>query len=285
MIPPGEASGTAPAAHALEERGFAPIAAVITLGSGIRSPWREEHAAVVPATDVPGWPVPAVPGHGTDLALVRVGAENLLVMEGRRHYYEARSYEGVVFPIQVAAALGARLAVLTNSAGSLRPGLGPGDLVLVAGHLLLQSALLDQSGFVPSARTDVYWWEGGATLLETAARSRIAVTEGVLACVSGPTYETAAEVGMLRRLGADVASMSLAPEAVCAARLGMDVIGLSLVTNTAGAVDGEDRGHEAVTAAADRMQPDVDRLLGEALPGLLALPTEGEGGRSRGMDR
>jgi len=252
------------------------LAALVTLGSGHASPWRDQTQINVPYAQLPGWSVPGVPGHHGNLGLVRLGAMNLLVMEGRHHYYEARSYQGVVFPLHVAGALGVRLVVLTNSAGSLRPDLEPGEIVLTAGHLFLQGTI--QPGCdspVQKIRSGVYWEEGRALMAASARRAGIGVREGVLACVGGPSYETVAESAMLRGLGADVVSMSLAPEALAASSMGLKVVGLSIVTNTAPGVTGSVPDHDTVVATAARAQPHLDVLLREAVPPLLALLHQG----------
>jgi purine-nucleoside phosphorylase len=193
-------------------------------------------------------------------------------MEGRHHYYEARSYSGILNPLRAAAALGVRLAVLTNSAGAIRPTLKPGDLVLISDHLLVQGLELPAllQGIWPDTERAGYWEEGRRVMLEAARRTGVSLEEGTLACLTGPTYETRSEVEMTRRWGADIAAMSLAPEALAAQALGMRVVGLSMVTNRVGAADREPTEHREVVATARRFQPSIDRLLREAVPRLSA---------------
>lgn len=266
----------ASALEALAGVGIEDAVALVTLGSGHASPWRGQAQVTVPYAELPGWSVPGVPGHHGNLGLVRLGAMNLLVMEGRHHYYEARSYEGVVFPLRVASALGVRLAVLTNSAGSLRPDLEPGEIVLTAGHLFLQGAI--KPGYDSperNIRSGVYWEEGRTLMVASARRAGIGVREGVLACVGGPSYETVAEGAMLKGFGADVVSMSLAPEALAASSMGLKVVGLSIVTNVAPGVAASVPDHDAVVATAALAQPHLDTLLREAVPPLIALLDQG----------
>jgi len=243
---------------------------LVTLGSGQSNPWVEEVIVEVDYGLLPGWRAPAVEGHGGKLSLVRVGGENVLVMAGRHHYYEARSYEGVIAPLSVSRALGVRKVVLTNSVGALRKGMRPGDLVLLSDHLFLQGPRMGRllQGSWPRGVRPGYWEEGGAVVKEAAGRLGIRVTEGVLLCVSGPMYETRAEAEMARRIGADVVAMSLAPEALAAWALGCRVVGLSLVTNMIGEEGHTGLHHKEIITAAARFQPYLAILLREAVPEL-----------------
>lgn len=261
-----------PALDALGRVGIDSADMLITLGSGHSSPWPAETEASLSYDQIPGWIAPSVPGHGGKLSLVRVGTEKILVMEGRHHYYEARSYSGILNPLRAARALGTRLALLTSSAGAIRPNLNPGDLVLISGHLLLHGFELPAS--IQDAWSDAgragYWEEGRRVMLEAARRTGVNLEEGTLICLTGPTYETRSEAEMARRWGADVAAMSLAPEALAAQALGMHVVGLSLVTNRVGAAAREPTEHREVLATARRFQPSIDRVLREAVPRLAA---------------
>lgn len=267
-----------PALEVLEKAGIREADILVTLGSGHSSPWTAQTRVELAYGQLPGWSPPGVPGHHGKLSLARVGAENLLVMEGRHHYYEARSYRGVRYPIVVARALGVRLVVLTNSAGAVRADLRPGELVLIAGHLLLQGAGSPLPPEMGADRTDreCYWEAGRDAIRRAAVRNGIALREGVLFCASGPSYETVSEVAMARALGADIAAMSLAPEAVAAHTIGMRAIGISLVTNAVARAAGEPVKHSEVVAAARRSQPMLDRLLRMAIPLLSVALSEEE---------
>jgi len=261
------------ALEALRTVGIEEADLLVTLGSGQANPWEDEVEVGVTYQELPGWYAPGVAGHGGKLSLVRVGPENVLVMAGRHHYYEARSYEAVITPLRVSHALGVRRALLINSVGALRSRLRPGDLVLLSDHIFLQGPQLPLllQGAWPQGVQPGYWKEGGTAIVEAAGRAGIPVTEGVLLCVPGPMYETRAEAEMARRLGADVVAMSLAPEALIARALGCRVVGISLVTNTVGETGHADLHHEEVIAAAARFQPTLTRLLREAIPALAAV--------------
>jgi purine-nucleoside phosphorylase len=264
---------TPAALEALGRAGIESATMLVTLGSGQVNPWEGEETARVGYGDIPGWEEPGIEGHSGVLSLVDVGGDNVLVMEGRHHYYEARSYEAVIFPLKVVHALGARRALLTNSVGGINRELEAGNLVLIADHIFLQG--LQEGEFLrdvwPRGRRPEYWREGGETLREAAAEAGIPLVDGVLLCVPGPMYETDAEIEMARRMGADVVAMSLAPEALAAQALGFMVAGLSLVTNISGEPGHTGTGHEDVVEAASRFQPVLSRLLREAVPRLVAL--------------
>ncbi len=271
----------APALEALAEAGIREADILVTLGSGHTSPWKSESLTRIEYGEIPGWHVPGVHGHHGELSLVRVGGENLMVMEGRHHYYEARSFQGVIHPIVVARSLGARIVLLMNSAGAIRAELAPGDLVLTAGHLSLHKILISNAREPAGTCVDrECYWEAGRRAMRSAARScGIVLEEGVLMWVTGPTYETPAEVRMARSLGADVVAMSLAPEAVVAHRTGMKAVGLSLVTNRAISTPGERTDHNDVVGAAQRSQPVLDRILRAGVP-LLSEALRNEQARS-----
>ncbi len=270
-----------PAVEALREAGIDEADILVTLGSGYASPWEHDSLVTIAYERVPGWPEPGVHGHRGKLSLVRVEAENLMVMEGRHHYYEARSFQGVIYPLMVAYALGIRVVLLTNSAGAVRADLQPGDLVLTAGHLPFQgAAITDPAGASGVAVVRECYWDAGRRAMHEAARGcSVRLEEGVLMCVSGPAYETPAEVAMARTLGADLVAMSLAPEAVAANRIGMRAVGLSLVTNPAVSAPGRKTDHDEVVSEAQRSQPVIDRLLRACIP-LLGDALRAEPGNS-----
>jgi purine-nucleoside phosphorylase len=265
----------AAAAAALREAGVERADLLVTFGSGQRSPWREETDLTLPYEAIPGWAPPGVEGHPGELSLVRIGEENVLVMVGRHHYYEARSYEAIAAPLRAARALGAGRLLLTNSAGAVREDLRRGDFVLITDHIVLHGPdIYDLLRTEQAGRPDPSYWATGADALrQSADRNALPLAEGVLLCVTGPAYETRAEVEMARRLGAAVVAMSLAPEALIAWGLGFEVSGLSLVTNIAGAGGGTGLHHGSVIEEAAVMQPDLDRLLRDAVPRMLTATT------------
>jgi purine-nucleoside phosphorylase len=193
-----------------------------------------EPAASVPIGDLPGFAAPTALGHGGEIRSVRVGDRKVLLFLGRTHLYEARGVEPVVHGVRTAAAAGVRTVVLTNAAGGLRPEHRVGQAVVIADHLNLTArSPLVGADFVDL--TTLY----SPRLRELARELDPSLTEGVYAALPGPHYETPAEIRMLRTMGADLVGMSTALEAIAARAAGLEVFGLSLVTNAAAGVTGE----------------------------------------------
>lgn len=245
----------AEAAEELAKRtGVAKHDVAVVLGSG----WRPaadligEPAAEVPIGDLPGFDAPTAVGHGGTVRSVPVGDKNVLVMLGRTHGYEGKGVAKVVHGVRTIAAAGARTVVLTNAAGGLRQGMTVGQPVLISDHLnLTASSPLVGARFVDL--TDLYSPRLRALALEIDS----SLEEGVYAGLPGPHFETPAEIRMLRTMGADLVGMSTVLEAIAARAEGVEVFGLSLVTNLAAGITGEPLNHhevlEAGAAAASRM--------------------------------
>jgi len=254
----------AAAADAIAETtGVAKHDVAVVLGSG----WRPAADIVGQPThelfmaDLPGFHAPTVAGHGGTVRSVPVGDRRVLVMLGRTHLYEGHGVARVVHGVRTAAASGCRAVVLTNAAGGIREGLRVGEPVLIADHLnLTATSPLIGSRFVDL--TDLY-----SVKLRAVARAidpRLA--EGVYAGLVGPHFETPAEIRMLRGLGADLVGMSTVLEAIAARADGMDVFGLSLVTNIAAGITGAPLNHQEVlatgAASAGRMGALLRELVG-----------------------
>lgn len=242
-----------------------PLAAVI-LGSG----W--DAAAPAGTTlgrlayrDIPGLGAPDVAGHAGELTVQTVAGRCVLVFHGRRHFYEGAGWEPVAIPVAVARACGVSALLLTNSAGSLRADWPAGTLVAVRDHL-------NAMGNHPLiGRHDPFWgtrfpdmsriYDAGLlrTMAAAAAEAGVALTEGVYAGVTGPSYETPAEVKALRIAGADVVGMSTVPEAILGRAAGLRVAALSCVTNCAGGAELSD--HAAVLRAAQSAMEGAGRLV------------------------
>lgn len=226
--------------------------ATLVLGSG----WSEVVAGLadpgtavtIPVSELPGFAAPSAAGHRGTVTSCLVDGVALLSIAGRTHLYEGRGPEPVVHPAHVAAATGSRVLVLTNAAGGLRDGLAVGDLVLIRDHLNLTG----RSPLVGPLFVDLV--DAYRPALRAAAADAIAAVgtrpgEGVYAAMPGPQYETPAEIGMLRTLGADLVGMSTVPETIAARGLGLDVTAVSLVTNLAAGVTGQPLDHTEVLAA------------------------------------
>jgi purine-nucleoside phosphorylase len=214
----------------------------------------------VPVTDLPGFLPPAVAGHAGRLRSLQVGPARVMVLLGRTHLYEGRGVDPVVHGVRVAAAAGCRTVVLTNAAGGIRPGMSVGQPVLVSDHLNLTArSPLTGPRFVDLV--DLY----SARLRELVRSVDPSLEEGVYAALPGPHYETAAEVRMLRTLGADLVGMSTALEAIAARAEGMQVLGISLVTNLAAGMTGEPLDHTEVLQAGAASATRVGRLLAQVV--------------------
>lgn len=224
------------------------------LGSGLGGALPLEQPVSLPYAELdPRWPA-AVSGHAGCLFAGHCEEQQVLIFSGRLHCYQGLSAYQAAFPVRLAAALGVTRLVLTNAAGGIHDDLSPGSLMFVNDHLNLlgdhplrgsrEEGFLDLSRLY---RRDLY------PSLQSAARDfGIDLRCGVLAAVPGPTYETPAEVRMLRTLGADAVSMSTIPEALQAAAFGMEVVGLSLISNRAAGLASTPLSHEEVLAAAHR---------------------------------
>ncbi len=240
----------------------------LVLGSGlgdIAAAVRD--TTVIPFAELPGWPAPSAPGHAGRLLLGRLGDVPVVCLQGRLHLYEGIHPTTVVEPVLLMGRLGARVVVLTNAAGGIRPEWPAGTLMVINDHLNLtgQTPLLgpnaDQMG--PRFPDLVDAWDAHLrTLLhEAGSEEAVPLEEGVYAGLLGPAYETPAEVRMLRILGADAVGMSTVLEAIAARWAGMKVCGVSLVTNPGAGITGQALTHEEVLAAANEAGPRLSRVL------------------------
>ncbi|HLW48854.1 MAG TPA: purine-nucleoside phosphorylase [bacterium] len=227
----------------------------IVLGSGLGGLAGEiDGDAVVPYGAIPHFPVPSVAGHAAELVLGRLDGRPVAALAGRAHLYEGYTAGQVAFPVRVLAALGTPVLVLSNAAGGLNPAFRRGDLMLLTDHINLTGAnpLVgpndDRIGPRFPDMSAVYD-PGLRSVAEAAARADgIPLRTGVYAGVLGPSYETLAEIRMLRTLGADAVGMSTVVEAIAARHAGMRVMGIAAITN---AIDGRDRAAEAAVAHED----------------------------------
>lgn len=207
----------------------------------------------IASTELPGFAAPSVPGHAGKIRLLEVGGRKTMIFLGRTHLYEGRGAGPVVHGIRTALAAGVRTVVLTNAAGGTRPEWQKvGDPVLICDHLNLTGHNpISGPRFIDM--TDAYT----PALRALAKEIDPALAEGVYAALPGPSYETPAEIRLLRTLGADLVGMSTVPETIAAREGGADVLGISLVTNIAAGLTGRPLDHQEVLAAgraaAERM--------------------------------
>jgi purine-nucleoside phosphorylase len=211
-----------------------------------------EPSAQIATTDLPGFSAPAVEGHAGTIGSLDLDGRRLLLFGTRTHYYEGKGVAAVVHPIRTAAAAGCRTVVLTNGCGGLNPAWTPGTPVLIRDHINLTArSPIEGAHFVDL--TDLY----SARLRAMCRELDPSLDEGVYVQFPGPHYETPAEIEMVRRIGGDLAGMSTTLEAIAAREAGMEVLGISLVTNLAAGISDAPLDHaevlEAGRAAAGRM--------------------------------
>lgn len=210
-----------------------------------------------PLAELPGFAAPVVAGHGGQLRLLRTPAGKVAALfTGRTHFYEGRGVEPVVHGVRTAAAAGAGILVLTNGCGGLNPAWAPGTPVLIRDHINLTGATpLRGATFIDL--TETYAWR----LRDLARHVDPSLEEGVYVQFRGPQYETPAEVRMARTIGGDLVGMSTALEAIAAREAGMEVLGISLVTNLAAGISPTPLHHGEVIEAGRAAQPRLAALL------------------------
>ncbi len=250
---------TAACEHVAERTDTAPETALI-LGSGLgHLADRIEDPAHIPYNEVPGLPASSIEGHEGRFVTGRLEGNDVIAMQGRLHYYETGEMDPVGLPVRIMHRLGAERLIVTNAAGGIADRLDPGDLMLLSDHLnMMPSPLIgthdDSFGPRFPNMTEPYSTE----LRETAQDiTEEELKEGVYAGMTGPAYETPAEVRMLETLGADAAGMSTVPETIVANQEGMDVLGISSITNHAAGKSSEPLSHEEVLEVTEQVQ---DRL-------------------------
>lgn len=260
-----DAASSAAAAVLAERLGSAAHDVAVVLGSGW-SPAAENIGgtrATVPMADVPGFTRPRAAGHAGTVHSVDVGGRRVLVLLGRTHAYEGHPLERVVHGVRTAAAAGVHTIVLTNAAGGIRGDMAVGQPVLISDHLNLTGrSPLRGAQFVDMV--DAY----SPRLREVARGVDPSLDDGVYAGLPGPHYETPAEIRMLATLGADLVGMSTVHETIAARAAGLDVLGISLVTNLAAGITGAPLDHTEVLQAGQASAPALGALLGRVVEAL-----------------
>jgi xanthosine phosphorylase len=256
------------AARVLVERaGFEPRVGVV-LGSGLGAVAEAVQDPVeIPYADLPGFPKPSVEGHGGTALAGRIGETSVVVLQGRAHLYEGVDHELVRTPVRVLRAAGGEILVLTNAAGSLRPELGPGRLMLITDHInmsgvnVLTGPNADELGDRFTSLRDAYDPELGDGLRAAAGELGIELAEGVYLAVSGPSFETPAEIRAYRTMGADAVGMSTVHETIVARHCGLRVAAVSAITNYAEGMSDEPLSHEQTLRDAARAAEDLAPLI------------------------
>ena len=245
----------------------------VVLGSGLGAVADAvEDPVVVGYEELQGFPRPSVAGHAGRAVLGSIGGVPVAVLQGRAHLYEGGDPEALRTPVRALRAAGAEILVLTNAAGSLRPAVGPGSLMAITDHINMTGANLlmgpneDAIGpRFPSLR-DAYDPALLQSLRESASELGIALAEGVYLAVTGPSFETPAEIRAYRTIGADAVGMSTVQETILARHCGLRVAAVSVITNLAEGMSDEPLSHEQTLGAAQDGAGDLTRLLLDFIP-------------------
>ena len=226
-----------------------------------------EDAVRIPYSEIPNFPVPTIPGHSGALVFGTKYGQEVVVLQGRIHYYEGLPQQEIRLPIRVLAALGIKTVVLTNACGGVNLDFKPGDLMLISDHINFSGANpligpnMDEFGPRFPDMSDLYTASLRAQIKEKAQEAGIFLQEGVYAMYSGPNYETPAEIRIFRIMGADTVGMSTVPEAIVAGDCGMQVVGVSCITNMAAGVLPVKLSHEEVTETVNRVKEVFQKLI------------------------
>lgn len=247
---------------------FKPVTGII-LGSGLGDFADEYDGIRVPYGEIPGFQPSHVAGHKGLLVFAEVAGKPVVMMQGRYHFYEGHSMQTVTYPIKVMKKLGVENLIVTNAAGLVHKEFNPGDLMLIADHINLMGtnpligANDNDLGPRFPDQSDVYTKVLREKAKEVAKGLNIDVQEGVYCAMTGPTYETPSEVRMVRNLGADAVGMSTVPEAIVANWCGINVLGISCLTNFACGVIDQPLSHTEVIETADRIKDSFKKFLYE----------------------
>ncbi len=220
-----------------------------------------EDAHKIPTASLPHYPATTITGHNGNLIFGRLHGVPLVAFQGRNHFYESGSLDAVLYPIRVAHALGVTTLLVTNAAGGINSSFRPGDLMLIEDHLNFTfRPLADDAAPVPK-HAPIYNRELRSTISACGRRLRIRLRKGVYCGLLGPSYETAAEIAMLKGLGCDAVGMSTVNEASLAHTLGMRVAGISCITNLSTGITKEKLSHSEVTEVANTVKQTFSELL------------------------
>jgi purine-nucleoside phosphorylase len=252
----------------LRERGAGGASVAIVLGSGLGDFADSfKGASSIPYADIPNWPGTTVVGHAGRLVVAEHRGRAVIALSGRAHYYEGHPLTTVTFATRVMGTLDVKTLILTNAAGGINPELTPGTLMLISDHINLMGGnpLIgpNEARFGPRFpdMTDLYSRRLRAIAREASTGLDLRLGEGVYVALHGPSYETPAEIRFLRSIGADAVGMSTAPEAIVARHMGVEVLGISCITNAAAGVLPQPLDHNEVMDVARRVRSQFSALL------------------------
>lgn len=247
----------------------------LILGSGLGGvASRIENPTSIPYSEIPHFHKPSVEGHEGRIIFGTLQGVPIAALQGRWHFYEGHSMNSIVIPTRALAALGAHTLFLTNAAGGVNLGFKAHDLMIIEDHLNMMgdNPLTGKESVQFGPRfpdmSEPYCRESISFIEQAAAKLKIDVKKGVYIGLRGPTYETPAEVRMLRALGGDAVGMSTVPEAIAARHLGMRVVGISVITNMAAGIEQKTLDHAEVQEAAHAVMSTLSNLILESLPAI-----------------
>ena len=250
---------------------FVPKVAII-LGSGLGDyADKIDVVAELPYNEIDDFPVSTVPGHAGKFVFGYVENVPVVCMKGRVHYYEGYSMTDVVLPIRLMKLMGAEILFLTNAAGGVNTSFHAGDLMMITDHIAcftpnpLLGANVDELGKRFPDMSNVYDSDLQEIIKNTAEENQIAIQEGVYTYLTGPSYESPADIRMLRILGADAVGMSTVPEAIAANHMGMKICGISCITNMAAGILKQPLDHKEVQETADKAAKSFQKLVTESV--------------------
>ena len=252
--------------------GKSKIETAIILGSGFSS-FADKASVIkrIPYNNIPGFPVSTVKGHAGELVLAEINSVPVIIMNGRFHYYEGYSMGKLAFPVRTLRCLGVNTLIVTNAAGGINPIYNVGDLVLITDHIKFFDdsplrGINDESGERFVDMTAAYSKELIAKAQDAARKAGMTLREGVYAFMSGPSFETPAEIKALSALGADLVGMSTVPEVITAVHAGMRLLGISVVTNKAAGLPGARLNHSDVCAAGAAAAEKFSKIISLLFP-------------------
>ncbi len=250
-----------------------PVQGLVILGSGL-GVFADtlKNKCVIPYSDIPHFPQSTVEGHGGNLVLGETEeGMSIACMQGRFHYYEGYDMADITYPVRVLKQLGARFLIVTNAAGGVNASFRPGTLMLITDHINLmgRNPLIGKHHEEYGPRfvdmSTAYSKDLQDLAHDAAEANHIDLEYGIYAAVSGPSYETPAEIRMLKTLGADAVGMSTVPEVIVANQSGMQVLGISCITNFAAGISSAPLNHEEVMETANRVKSEFINLLAGSL--------------------
>jgi len=260
------------AANFIKERFDKKIDLAIILGSGLGElAEKVKKPVIIPYNQIPDFPVSTITGHKGRLVIGELKEKTVLCMQGRIHYYEGYDMKKVIFPIYVIRSLGIEKLIITNAAGGTSYDYAPGDLMLITGHINntgvdpLRGDNLDEFGPRFPDLTTVYNKEFIKLTEEVAKELKIEIKKGIYCGNSGPTYESPAEIKMMKSWGANAVGMSTVPEVIAAAHCGMKVLGISCITNFAAGITDKPLTHDEVIETTNQTKNKFIKLISEVI--------------------